>query len=104
MATASLPTGHSVRANKPISDDLVQKSLYAEDLGAGLLSKEERRKQMKPSTTDQVKGKLHEVKGTVKETAGQVASNPSLAAEGQNERVAGKIQKKVGLIEKVFEK
>ena len=27
---------------------------------------------MKPSTNDQIKGKLHEVKGDVKEKAGQV--------------------------------
>jgi uncharacterized protein YjbJ (UPF0337 family) len=100
----SCPEDAQSGQNKPISDGLLQKSLSAEDLGAGLLSKEERRKQMKTSTTDQVKGKLHEVKGTVKETAGQVANNPNLAAEGQNERVAGKIQKKVGQIEKVFEK
>ena len=31
-------------------------------------------------------------------------NNPNLAAEGQNEKLAGKVQKKVGQIEKVFEK
>jgi len=30
--------------------------------------------------------------------------NPNLTAEGQNEKLAGKVQKKVGQIEKVFEK
>ncbi len=59
---------------------------------------------MKPSTTDQIKGKLHEAKGAAKEKAGQVTNNPNLEAEGQDEKMGGKIQKKVGQIEKVFEK
>ena len=59
---------------------------------------------MKSSTADQVKGKLHEIKGDVKEKAGQLTNNPDLAAEGQNEKLAGVVQKKVGQIEKVFEK
>jgi len=63
-----------------------------------------RRKQMNASTTDQIEGKFHEVKGKVKQTAGQVAGNPDVESEGQAENLAGKIQKKVGQIEKVFEK
>ena len=59
---------------------------------------------MKPSTADQIEGKLHEVKGATKEKVGQITNNPDLAAEGQVEKVAGKIQKKVGEIEKVLEK
>jgi len=59
---------------------------------------------MKPSTKDQVQGKFHELKGKAKETAGQVTNNPDLADEGQGEKIAGKVQKKVGQIEKVFEK
>jgi len=59
---------------------------------------------MKPSTKDQIKGKLHEMRGKAKEKAGQVINNPTLADEGQDEKVAGKIQRKVGQIEKVFEK
>jgi len=59
---------------------------------------------MKPSTTDQVQGKLHEMKGKMKHKVGQATKNPKLAAEGQDENMAGKIQKKVGQIEKVFEK
>jgi uncharacterized protein YjbJ (UPF0337 family) len=59
---------------------------------------------MNPSTKDQIEGKLHEVKGAVKEKAGQVTNNPGLAAEGQDEKLAGIVQKKVGQIEKVFEK
>jgi uncharacterized protein YjbJ (UPF0337 family) len=59
---------------------------------------------MKSSTKDQVQGSLHELKGKAKEKAGQLTNNPNLAAEGQDEKIAGKVQKKVGQIEKVFEK
>jgi uncharacterized protein YjbJ (UPF0337 family) len=59
---------------------------------------------MKPSTQDHIEGSVHELKGKAKEKAGQVTNNPNLAAEGQDEKFAGKIQKKVGQIEKVFEK
>jgi uncharacterized protein YjbJ (UPF0337 family) len=59
---------------------------------------------MKPSTKDQITGKLHELKGKAKEKAGQVTNNPTLADEGQDEKIAGVIQKKVGQIKKVFEK
>ena len=59
---------------------------------------------MDNSTKDQIEGALHEVKGKVKETAGQVLSNPDLETEGQAENLGGNIQKKVGQIEKVFEK
>ena len=62
------------------------------------------RENMKPSTTDQVQGILHEVKGGVKEKAGQVTGNTDLTNEGQAEKLAGKVQKKVGQVEKVFEK
>jgi uncharacterized protein YjbJ (UPF0337 family) len=61
-------------------------------------------KSMKPSTTDQVEGTLHEVKGDVKATVGQVTKNPNLTDQGRAEQVAGKVQKKVGQVEKVFEK
>ena len=53
------------------------------DPAAEMFSKEGRSKPMKPSSQDQIKGKLHELKGKVKEKAGQVANNPSLEAEGQ---------------------
>jgi uncharacterized protein YjbJ (UPF0337 family) len=59
---------------------------------------------MSPSTKDQIQGKFHEVKGKAKEAAGQATNNPDLEAEGRGENLAGKIQKKVGQIEKVFEK
>jgi uncharacterized protein YjbJ (UPF0337 family) len=56
------------------------------------------------STKDQVAGGVHELKGAVKEKAGQLTNNPDLEAEGKGEKLAGKVQKKVGQIEKVFEK
>lgn len=59
---------------------------------------------MKPSTKDQIEGKLHEIKGKVKEKAGQVVGNTNLAAEGRGETLAGKVQKKVGQIKQVLEK
>jgi len=74
------------------------------DPALGKLWKEKRRKQMKPSTKDQIEGKLHEMKGKVKEKAGQVTNNPDLETEGQVEKLAGKVQKKVGQIKEVFEK
>ena len=58
---------------------------------------------MKPSTTDQIQGKLHELKGKTKEKAGQLTNNPRLTGEGQAEKVAGKIQKKIGQVEAVLE-
>jgi uncharacterized protein YjbJ (UPF0337 family) len=57
---------------------------------------------MKPSTKDEVAGKVHEVKGKVKEKAGQLTNNPGLEAEGQDEKVGGKVQKKIGQVEKVL--
>lgn len=65
---------------------------------------EPKEKDMKDSTKDQAHGKVHEVKGAVKEKAGRLTNNPGLEAEGQDEKLSGKIQKKVGQIEKVFEK
>jgi uncharacterized protein YjbJ (UPF0337 family) len=59
---------------------------------------------MKESTRDRIAGGIHEVKGNVKQTAGHIANNPDLETEGQAEKLAGKIQKKVGQVEKVFEK
>jgi uncharacterized protein YjbJ (UPF0337 family) len=59
---------------------------------------------MKPSTTDEVQGKLHEVKGDLKKKVGQVTGNPDLTDEGQAEQIAGTVQKKVGQVEKVIGK
>jgi uncharacterized protein YjbJ (UPF0337 family) len=65
---------------------------------------ETRRRHMRPSTTDQVKGKIHEVKGQLKKKTGQLTNDRGLAAEGQAEKTAGTIQKKIGQVEAVFEK
>jgi uncharacterized protein YjbJ (UPF0337 family) len=62
-----------------------------------------RKRMMKPSTKDEIKGAFHEMKGKAKEKLGRITNNPNLAAEGQGEKLAGKIQKKVGQIEKVLE-
>lgn len=59
---------------------------------------------MKQSTKDQAKGKMHDLKGQLKEKVGRLTNDPNLEAEGQGEEVAGKVQKKVGQVEKVFEK
>jgi uncharacterized protein YjbJ (UPF0337 family) len=59
---------------------------------------------MKDSTKDKVAGKAHEVKGAVKEKVGKATNNPDLESEGQAEKIGGKVQKKVGDIERAFEK
>jgi len=59
---------------------------------------------MKSSMRDKIKGTIHEEKGKAKEKIGQATSDPNLIARGQNEKLAGKAQKKIGQIEKVFEK
>jgi uncharacterized protein YjbJ (UPF0337 family) len=59
---------------------------------------------MKDSTKDKVQGAVHELKGAVKEKVGHATKNPRLQDEGTGEKVGGKIQKKVGDVEKVFEK
>jgi len=59
---------------------------------------------MQQSTKDQRAGKLHELKGKAKEKAGQLTDNADLEAEGKAEKLAGSIQKKIGQVERVFEK
>ncbi len=59
---------------------------------------------MKNSSKDQAQGKFHEVKGKIKEKVGRATKNPRLEEEGADEKVAGRVQKKVGQVEKVFEK
>lgn len=59
---------------------------------------------MDDSTKDKVEGAAHELKGKVKEKLGRATNNPDLENEGTGEKVGGKVQKKVGDIEKVFEK
>ena len=59
---------------------------------------------MNPSTENELTGKIHIVKGKMKETVGQLTKDPDLEDEGCGEKIAGIVQKKIGQIEKVFEK
>ena len=59
---------------------------------------------MKSSKKDRIKGKFHEARGAAKEEAGKDNHDPKLTAEGRNEKFAGQVRKKIGQIEKVFEK
>jgi uncharacterized protein YjbJ (UPF0337 family) len=59
---------------------------------------------MKPSTKDEVSGKVHEVKGKIKEQVGRATNNADLEAQGTTEKIGGKIQHKIGQVEKVIEK
>lgn len=59
---------------------------------------------MKDSAKDKIQGSAHELKGAVKEKIGQAINNPDMATEGTAEKVGGKVQKKVGDVEKVFNK
>jgi uncharacterized protein YjbJ (UPF0337 family) len=59
---------------------------------------------MKDSTKDKLEGKVHEVKGAVREKLGKARKNPDLEDQGHAEKTGGKVQKKIGDIEKVFEK
>jgi uncharacterized protein YjbJ (UPF0337 family) len=57
---------------------------------------------MKPSTKNEVQGKLREMKGKAKEAIGKRTKNPDLMDEGTAEKIDGKVQKKIGQIGKVF--
>jgi uncharacterized protein YjbJ (UPF0337 family) len=59
---------------------------------------------MKPSTENEIAGKVHEVKGTIKEKVGELTNDPDLEGEGIGEKIAGKVQKKVGQVEKALGK
>jgi uncharacterized protein YjbJ (UPF0337 family) len=59
---------------------------------------------MKPSTKDQAEGTFHEAKGKVTAEVGRVINNPDLKNKGEAEQLGGKVQKKIGQVEKVFEK
>ena len=59
---------------------------------------------MTNSTKDKAHGIFHEAKGKVKEKVGQLTNDPNLESEGKGEKMGGKVQKKVGDVEKVFEK
>jgi uncharacterized protein YjbJ (UPF0337 family) len=57
---------------------------------------------MKPSSKDQVAGKIRELKGAVKEKVGKQTNDPDLEADGKVEKVAGRVQKKIGQVKKVL--
>jgi uncharacterized protein YjbJ (UPF0337 family) len=59
---------------------------------------------MKPSTENEIAGKVHEVKGTIKEKVGQLTNDPDLEGEGIVENITGKVQKNIGRMEKLIEK
>ncbi|HXN97172.1 MAG TPA: CsbD family protein [Candidatus Acidoferrales bacterium] len=57
---------------------------------------------MKPSTENEIAGKVHEVKGAIKEKVGQLTNDPDLEDEGAGEKIGGKVQKKIGQVQKVL--
>jgi uncharacterized protein YjbJ (UPF0337 family) len=59
---------------------------------------------MKPSTENEIAGKVHEVKGKIKEKVGQLTNDPDLEAEGIGEKIGGIVQKKIGQVKKVLGK
>ncbi len=59
---------------------------------------------MKPSTKNEVEGKVHEVKGTIKEKVGRLTNDPDLEGEGIGENIAGTVQNTIGKVQKVIEK
>jgi uncharacterized protein YjbJ (UPF0337 family) len=59
---------------------------------------------MKPSTENEIAGKVHEVKGKIKEKVGHLTNDPDLEAEGIGEKIGGKVQKKIGQVKKVLGK
>ncbi|MHB8607293.1 MAG: CsbD family protein [Candidatus Acidiferrales bacterium] len=59
---------------------------------------------MKPSTENEIAGKVHEVKGKIKEKAGELTNDPDLEGKGIGEKIAGKVQNKIGHAQKVLGK
>jgi uncharacterized protein YjbJ (UPF0337 family) len=59
---------------------------------------------MRPSTENEVAGKIHEVKGAIKEKVGHVTNDPNLEGEGAGEKIAGTLQNKIGQVQKVVQK
>jgi uncharacterized protein YjbJ (UPF0337 family) len=59
---------------------------------------------MKPSTENEIAGKVHEVKGKIKEKVGQLTDDADLEGQGIGEKIAGKVQTKIGQLEKAIEK
>jgi uncharacterized protein YjbJ (UPF0337 family) len=57
---------------------------------------------MKPSTEDEIAGKVHEVNGTIKEKVGELTNDPDLEGTGIGEKIAGKVRMKIGQVEKAL--
>lgn len=59
---------------------------------------------MKPSTENEIAGKMHEVKGEIKQKVGRLTNDPDLEDEGIAEKIAGTVQNTIGKVEKAVEK
>lgn len=59
---------------------------------------------LKEHVKDRAKGTMKETKGKVKEAIGRATNNPEMENEGTAEKVAGKVRRKIGEVEKVFDK
>jgi len=59
---------------------------------------------MKPSTENEIAGKVHEAKGTIKEKVGEPTNDSDLKGEGIGEKIVGKVQKNIGQVEKALGK
>jgi uncharacterized protein YjbJ (UPF0337 family) len=59
---------------------------------------------MKPSTENEIAGKVHEVKGEIKQKVGRLTNDPDLEGEGIAEKIAGTVQNTIGKVEKAVEK
>ncbi|MDQ2868551.1 MAG: CsbD family protein [Verrucomicrobiota bacterium] len=59
---------------------------------------------MNSSTTDKVKGTLHEASGKVKEEVGKATGNQDLHDRGTVEKAGGTVERKVGEVKQVFGK
>jgi uncharacterized protein YjbJ (UPF0337 family) len=59
---------------------------------------------MRPSTNNEIAGKVHEVKGKIKQKMGQLTNDRRLEAKGVVENIGGKIQKKIGQVQKAVRK
>lgn len=68
------------------------------------ISEEERKRHMKTSTTDQIRGAHHELKGDVPAKGGQATNNRNRGAEGKNEKPTGRIKTMIGDIKRAFER
>jgi uncharacterized protein YjbJ (UPF0337 family) len=59
---------------------------------------------LKRSTKNESKGAAKDIKGRMKEGAGRAMNRPDIQDEGTADRAEGKVQKKVGQIQRVFDK